>query len=193
VPAVVPAFHFASSLQAAGSLLCAYAVVRLAGRAARAVKRRPSPALALSLLVVLLARPLALYPVRADLARGRAQAEELGAREDWLQVRAWITAHAGERDVVLADPEPSLFIVGPTGRCVVAVEDVFANPYADQRARERARDRMSTRLRNGDEAGFRELARAFAVQWVITGPHQRVRTGLHPELQAGDLTLWRVP
>ena len=204
-PAVVPEFHFMFLLHGAESALFGWGLCRAGAALAHFLGRRATTAPALALLGVLLLRPLGAYPARDDLGGARSHALrllhvhrldrlDLFGRDSWQVIREHLQANARPRDVVLANAKNSLFIVGPTGRCVVAVADALANPYADQAKRKRAQGRMMAQLREGDGPGFRALATPLGVRWVLTDATEPVQpsAGLVLEAQAGEQTLWRV-
>jgi hypothetical protein len=89
------------------------------------------------------------------------------ARVDWHRAVAWIEASTADTDIFLCDDRLALFVVGPSGRKVVAVGRNFSNPYLNWRIRDQRRKRMLGFIRAHDAERFVDYASRFEVSYVV--------------------------
>jgi hypothetical protein len=79
----------------------------------------------------------------------------------------WALARTRSDDVFLADNTYGFFAVSPSGRKVVSIFDVYANPYVAFGPREQQRKALYDALNAKDIARFIDLARNAGVTYVI--------------------------
>lgn len=208
LPTLVPAFHFFFYGTAAASLMFGHGLHVLGLWAARPfmrlvdprhrLARLLEPAVVAVCLLVLAGYALPSYPQRFDFTTARQRAQELGLRQSWQQARHWIRSHTRAGDVFLCVDEPALFVVGPAGRKVVALEDVFSNPYVEWEGRAEAREGMFADLRAGQFSRFLSTASAQGVTYVLVTRVERPwlrgvpPTVLEEEWAAGGLEIHRI-
>ena len=108
------------------------------------------------------------YRSRGYLQSARQAALAEAGRPHLHETFAWLRANASPDDVFLASPDTALRVIGPAGRKVVLVGEVFSNPYVDWSARARSTRAMWRALLEGDLRTFRALARAFHVTYLIS-------------------------
>ncbi len=173
--ALVPSFHFVFYLKALESLLVGVGVVALCRPVSRFVHTyasRIGPVAIEGTLVFLVAVGLFAckypsYARRTDFVLDRAKAIVVSARNDRIAAIDWIETHTDPKAIFLSPAPLALFVVGPSGRKVVAVEPYFSNPYVNWLERDRASRGLFELLRRHDEAGFRGLAQRFDVGHVV--------------------------
>jgi hypothetical protein len=179
LPPLLPSWHFYFYLQAFGAVLFGLGAVFAAGGLATLLGKlsalRAVAATALErwtfvgALVALNASVLVTfgdYRKRTDIAPNRAEAKRFASQPTTVLYR-WILNETRPNDVFLADTGVSFYAVQAAGRKVVALQDLFANPYVDAKKRERDAASMFRNLREGRAKRFLQKARRYRVKFVI--------------------------
>ena len=207
---VVPGYHFLFYWRALGAVLGGIGAFSLARQAARFAERLVARlhddarveglAAVFSILALVGAMPFlySRFVSRYDFtAASPGPARRNGAHPD-SQAYEWIRKESPIDSVFLSSDHVSLYVVGPTGRKVVAVDSSFSNPYVDVKPRIRARKAMWEALRVGDTWAFCRATQPFRVTHVISGDQDpdewaaRIPPFLEREFTAGSMTIWRV-
>ena len=200
---LVAPHHFWLYMKAAGALGWGHAVASLL-RAARAYVAPAawtqgwSTAVLATFAFVASLLGLPTLAARDDFARSGGEARRESAKAWRDSIRTFLRAHAAATDVVLADPDDALMVVGPTGRKTVAVLANFANPYVAAAPREEAARAMIAALEAEDDTTFLALAVRYRVTWVLhrrtgrVGLDRRALPFLVRELREGPFILYRV-
>jgi hypothetical protein len=149
----VSTFHFWIYVTAALSILTGVAVASLARR----------PALVIFVTAAAIAASAPTY--WRISAEGRAAA--LGIDPNYAEAARLLRSLTPADRLVLAEPYPALFIVGPSGRKTVAMDVYFSNPYVELAPRQQTRDRMFAAMRAADSRTFTMLADKNAVSVVL--------------------------
>jgi hypothetical protein len=206
VPRVLPAFHFLFYAEAILALLAGYGLWRIVDGSA-AVVGRLAPSMpgalvtraALVAIVLVSVKPaLDRRRAREDFDESRQRALQYQSREGDRLIRQWIRARTPPNTMFLASDGVSLYVVGPAGGKVVALENVFANPYVNMAVREQDRYGMEERLLENDLAGYCARAARYKVEYMITdekrGDLTVPRETFLKELYAADgIRVWRTP
>lgn len=200
---LVAPHHFWLYVKMAGAIGWGYAAASLL-RVARPYLRlsawssgRATAALTVFALVVSVLE-LPTLAAREDFARARREARRASAQEWRDAIWTFLREHASPTDVVLADPDDALMVVGPAGRKTVAVLANFASPYVAAVPREEAARAMLAALDAEDGAAFLTLAARYRVGWVLHrksgrfGLDRRALPFLARELREGPFVLYRV-
>jgi hypothetical protein len=172
LPRALPGHHFVFYLKALESVFfgvgvaaaCGFVADRLAGRFR---VRLPTDALVAGVVLALVVLQYPSYRERPDFTVSRLKAERFVKRSDRLAAYDWIAENTPPESVFLCKDDLSLYVVGPAGRKVVAVDRFFSNPYLDWDYRNRRRNRMLHCLAEGDEPCFREIASQHEVAYVL--------------------------
>jgi len=181
VPSVVPSYHWFLYLSAA---MCVWfgigvaALVRDLARVRLPVSTTPIVAVAVALLMVAAAAPQ--WRHRDERTKTRDTSLALGVMFDQFAVSRWIERSTAEDAVVLYDlPEEQALLVGALdGRRTVVVGAFFSNPFVDWKRRTNDAASMLASLSACRLTDFRELARAYGVDEVVTatgGPLVQLR------------------
>jgi hypothetical protein len=179
LPPLLPSWHFYFYLQAllaalfgVGAAFAAGGFARLLAKLPRLRGVRPSVlerwsfvGALVALLVLVLVR-FGDYRKRADIGPNRAEAERFASLPTTALYR-WILNETRPNDVFLADSGIGFYAVQAAGRKVVALQDLFANPYVDAKRRERDAESMFRDLRKGRVERFLRKGRRYAVRFVI--------------------------
>ena len=186
IPGIVPGWHFLFYLMALEALLFGCGLVFLAHLLVGAIgqlsyrpkhwlersvsRRRTAEHLVAGLLLLV---PVAgAYP---DFGSQRwmpvyqeARAQRKGQVQDDAAIFSWIAAQAPTNSVFLASDDIGLHAVGPSGRKVVAVGEVWSNPYVDWLQRKSDRDAMFADLvAHYNRSAFLRLASDYRLGYVI--------------------------
>lgn len=190
LPPFLPSWHFFFYLQALQSVLFGVGVAALVGRLLdgrfkvllTALTARPSErqwqylALAAALLSSFVLIKYSRYAERADLVDNRKESLHFAA-DPATQIYDWLLHHTVPSDVVLA-VDPVLFYgVQPAGRKVVALPQLFSNPFIALKPRADDSMRLFADLEAGHDADFRALARKYAVRYVVLAAEKPVTAG----------------
>ena len=84
---------------------------------------------------------------------------------------------ATESAVVLAQDPIQFYGVQPAGRKLVALPQLFSNPFVALKPREDDATRLFADLETGDESDFRTRARKYDVHYVILAAEKPVTAG----------------
>jgi hypothetical protein len=202
---VVAVHHFWLYLKAAGAVgfglavatLLERALPRLPGAWPAALRHHASLVLALAAAVAA-AAALPSLAAREDFRRARLESlRESGKTWREALVR-FLRDHARPDEVLLADPDDALMVVGPSGRKTVCVLANFANPYVAWEPRAAATAAMFGALQRADGPGFLALASRYRVGFVLhrkSGPFGLDRHAmpfLAREAREGPFILYRV-
>ena len=198
LPPLVPAYHFEFQVRAWGWMLIGVGAWALVSTALPD-RVGSHGLLAVTLCSVLcLGTAAALYPFylrRPAFTQTAAVARDLGVSSD-REASRWIAGSTPANAVVLASDEDGLYIVGPAGRRVVAVDAFFSNPYVDLQSRRNAREQMFAALASGDGPAFDVLAHQYGVTHVLArdGVASKLLESdrLQPAFGTSELTLFRV-
>ncbi|HUR19604.1 MAG TPA: hypothetical protein VMZ90_02265 [Vicinamibacterales bacterium] len=207
---VVPDYHFLFYWRALAAVLGGIGAFGLARVAASLVSQVGQRVLNLTALAYLPAAFLTaavagampfVYPgfaSRFDFTSAVSRSLPRSEHQPEVMAADWIRRETPRDAVFLSYDEVSLYVVGPTGRKVLAVGAFFSNPYVDRAVRIDARRVMWDALRAGDEASFCRTARPFAVTHVVLGEDHstewapKMQSFLAPAFSAGHLRIWRV-
>lgn len=180
LPPLLPSWHFYFYLQALGAVLFGLGGAWVVDGLVRLFRRlpplraEPTPALErwtfvgllVALTVVVLVR-FGDYRRRVDIGPNRTEAERFASMPATALYR-WILDQTRPSDVFLADSGIGFYAVQAAGRKVVALQDLFSNPYVDVKKRERDADSMFRDLRKeGRAERFLRRARRYGVRFVI--------------------------
>jgi hypothetical protein len=201
VPSILPAFHFVFYAGAALAVLQGYAIWRIARGLARFLASgRVAHGLMLS----------HLFLAGAVLWCAVVMLPQLRQREDFVDVprrgknyahiagfnstREWIDRTTRPGTVFLAADFVGLSVVGPAGGRVVALENLYANPYVRVDDRERARNDMMKAIQAESRDTFCGLADTYHVEYVIGSTADPVRPPSFLSLVHSDegLNVWAV-
>lgn len=188
VPSIVPGFHFLFYLKALESILFGYGMITISRLiivlisylipfmdrllfARNRLKLWSERAVLSLLILVTLVKAYPSYLSREDFTGLRVLAQQMSQRQD-MKAFTWIREHTQPTDIFLAPDDLGLFLVGPSGRKVVAVDGFFSNPYVDWITRVFDRNLMLEYLKVGDFKEFCTLALKYPVTYVMTYPDQ---------------------
>jgi len=209
LPTFLPSWHFYFYLQALESVLFGAGVaafgtvlVRLACRVR--LSRFSGRRLELGIHVACIA-PLLVYAGlkygeyrgRMDLVDNRRAALD-SAKARTVELYRWISSNTDPMDVFLAEPEASFYAVATAGRKVVAIQDLFSNPYLDVAQRARDAAAMLEQVNVARWAEFLGTARRYQLGYVAlpAGDRERVDeqdvTPLRRVFSATDMRGWDV-
>jgi hypothetical protein len=175
LPSIVPSFHYFLHFTALVSIGFGLAVryaarwIESASAQARrhaAASRIPVPVGVLTLVAAALLWSLPSYFRRADVSLLSAWGAQYAVSVP-RDAYAWLRQHATPADVFLTTDDLALYLVGPAGRKVVAVNRYYSHPYVDWERRDADRHRLFGLLRGPDVAGFDQLAAAYGVTHVL--------------------------
>lgn len=186
LPPLVPDFHYLFYLRALLAICAGHGfvvVVRWLVRTVAPVSARPAPyaardngpngmpsgALALvgyTLVVVIVLLLAPRLTKRFDFGAAVGEAQTRASQLD-VALYTWIRRSTAIDAVFLASDDTGQFVVGPTGRKLVAVGAAFSNPFVNLGARTTARDAMFAALSNGDQAAFCQDAIRYRVTHVV--------------------------
>jgi len=210
LPLFLPSWHFYFYLHALEAVLfgtgiaaAGTAIVR-ATIASRLVSRFSRRTLDIAAHVACIG-PLLLYSgmkydkyrQRTDLVDNRRAALE-SANARTAELYRWILGQTEPDDVFLADPEASFYAVAMAGRKVVAIQDLFSNPYLDVAQRAREGEVMFSHIKAGRWAELLRIAGRYQVKYVAlpVGERDQLANGegtlLHRVFAAVDTRGWDV-
>jgi hypothetical protein len=104
------------------------------------------------------------YANRPDLVANR-ESSLAHARLPEIELHRWLRKATKSSDVILAEPGASFF-VSAAGRKVVALQELFSNPYVNLEPRLRDSTEMFQRLHAGRKAQFLALAEKYRVRYL---------------------------
>jgi hypothetical protein len=210
LPTLLPSWHFYFYLHALESVLFGVGVAALGAFLVRVaidtryVSRFSRNTFELAAHVACIV-PLLLYSGlnwdryrrRMDLVDNRGAALE-SAKARTVELYRWILNNTEPDAVFLADGEASFYAVASAGRKVVAMQDLFSNPYIDvaQRAREAAV--MFEHMRSVRWSEFSRIAGRYQLKYVALPIDERERledgavTALRRVFTAADARGWDV-
>jgi hypothetical protein len=96
-----------------------------------------------------------------------------------LELYHWILSNTHPMDVFLADPEASFYAVGMAGRKVVAIYELFSNPYVDLAPRARDAAAMLDQVKAGRWSEFSSTAHRYQLRYVALPAVERERVDAH--------------
>ncbi|HVR21264.1 MAG TPA: hypothetical protein VMS65_16235 [Polyangiaceae bacterium] len=182
LPPLLPSWHFLFYLQAAISMLFGWGVASLLVLVSRAtddaIRARgvtqatlslSKSVLAVVVLGALVASRWNAYEKRRDIVEYRRESKRF-ANEPILEVHRWALEHARPEEVFLAEPEVSFFTAA-AGRKVVALNEIFSNPYVSVKRRGRDATTMLRALHDGDVRAFSKRAKEYSVKYVVLPAH----------------------
>ena len=181
LPAFIPQYHFLFYVRASLHVLFGFGVVTIAkatvfagetvARRARAEWFKATPwivaALVCAICIGWVLSRWGNYANRTDFVGSPAQAFLKARRIKRDGVVDWLRANTRQGEVVLADFDDGLFLVGPAGRRVVATYGAFSNPYIALAPREAEHRALFLAFRSDDEKSFRRLAGQRGVRHVL--------------------------
>jgi hypothetical protein len=183
LPPLLPSWHFLFYLQAAISILFGWGIASLLVLVSRvtddAVRARgvtqatlslSKSVLAVVVLGGLVASRFNAYPKRRDIVENRRESKRF-SNEPVLQVHRWALERARPEDVFLAEPEVSFFTAA-AGRKVVALNEIFSNPYVSVKRRGRDASTMLRALHDGDVRAFSKRSKEYSVKYVVLSAHE---------------------
>jgi hypothetical protein len=133
-------------------------------------------ALAASLLSVFVLTKYSRYAERVDLVANRKAS--LGyAADPATKTYDWLVRYSIPTDVVLAEGNALFYGVQPAGRKLVALPELFSNPFVALKPRADDSIRLFEELKAGDASDFRELARKYDLHYVILAAGKPVTRG----------------
>jgi hypothetical protein len=193
LPPFLPSWHFYFYLHALESVLFgvgvsafARALFRVAEGSVRcgrfstpAIDRGVSAVVIGALLVVAAAR-YPRYRKRMDLVDNRRDALAFG-KSPLVELYEWTLGHVDPRDVVLADMGTSFHAIMAAGRKVVALHDLFSNPYVDVATRARDAGAMLDQIRGARFAEFLYGATVYQVRYLAFPAKERTGIDAHGE------------
>jgi hypothetical protein len=195
LPPLLPSWHFYFYVQALLAVLFGVGAAFVTSGFARLLaKLRPLRAVrplllerwsfvgALVALNVLVLVRFGDYRKRADIAPNRAEAERFASLPT-TELYGWILNETRPNDVFLADSGISFYAVQAAGRKVVALQDLFANPYVDAKRRERDAASMFRDLRKGRAKSFLRTARRYNMRFLIVDSGFALSSELSPMLE----------
>ena len=190
LPPFLPSWHFFFYLQALQSVLFGVGVAALVGllldgrleALVTVLGERPNErhlqhlALAAALLSAFVLKKHSRYAERADLVDNRKAS--LGyAADPATKTYDWLLRHTVPSDVVLAEGNALFYGVQPAGRKLVALPDLFSNPFVALKPRADDSARLFADLESGHESDFRALARKYEVHFVVLAAEKPVTAG----------------
>jgi hypothetical protein len=189
LPPFMPSWHFFFYLQALQSVLFGVGVAALAGVVegrfkvlGAVLKEGPSErqlqylALAAALLSIFVFTQYSRYAERVDLVDNRKAS--LGyAADPATKTYAWLVRYTVPSDVVLAEGNALFYGVQPAGRKLVALPDLFSNPFVALKPRADDSARLFADLEAGEESDFRALASKYEVHYVVLAAGKPVTHG----------------
>ena len=210
LPTLLPSWHFYFYLHALEAVLFGVgvaalgtAMVRFAVRAGllsglsrRAVELGAHGACIVPLLVYC-GFKYERYCQRVDLVDNRRAALE-SANARTVELHRWILGNTDSSDVFLAEPEASFYAVATAGRKVVAIQDLFSNPYLDVAQRAREAEVMFKELRAARWPEFSRIAARYQVKFVALPVEERESfdegktTAMERVFSAADTRGWDV-
>lgn len=184
IPSIVPGYHFLFYLKALESILFGYGMVTISRFIVVLIKslilfvnrsffiRIPlkpwyEKTVLCLLILVAFVKVYPSYLSREDFTAFRILAQQMSQKQD-MKAFIWIREHTQPTDVFLAPDDLALFLVGASGRKVIAVDGFFSNPYVDWSSRVFDRNLMLNYLKNGDFEGFCMLALKHHVTYMVT-------------------------
>ncbi len=207
---MLPAYHFVFYFHAAEAFLFGYGAVTVCrwlfklvqyGRGLIQRFRLLKPLLhpriqRMALLLLLTVTFVKVYPsykARDDYREFRVVMNE---RPDWQQAYSWIRKNTRPTDVFLAPDYLGRFIVGPSGRKVVAVRAVFSNTYVEWAQRWADHEAMFEYAKQSNEDGFQKLTARYRVTHVIAFDQSKdiddaAPTFLEKTFQRDKLSIYR--
>jgi hypothetical protein len=200
LPPFLPSWHFYFYLHALESVLFGFGIVSLTRIAAGLTRDFPSLvrfsprvrelgayALGAATLIGYAASGYNGYRSRMDLVANRKDAIGF-ARGRTVPLYEWVLRHTEPNDVFLAEEEAAFFAVAAAGRKVVALQDLFSNPYVDIAGRAADGAAMFDRLKDGRWSEFLVYAKRYQVRYVALPTVERDSTD---ERNARNLTALR--
>jgi hypothetical protein len=100
-------------------------------------------------------------------------------RSPLVELYEWTLGHVDPRDVVLADMGTSFHAIMAAGRKVVALYDLFSNPYVDAATRARDAGAMLDPIRGARFAEFRYGATVYQVRYLAYPAKERTEIDAH--------------
>lgn len=213
-PMVVPTFHFMFYLKALQAVFFGYGLSGVSALAVRGIARLAPPSwhggagagrgpilerlVLVGLLLMCFVRAYPTYSGRHEFTGAPETAREVEKNFVVPVAFAWIRAHTGPTDVLLASDKQALFLAVAAGREVVVMNQYFSNPYVDWRSREIARTTMYRYLAIGKHEEFSALARRYGVTFVLASRKQAedIDWGsaalLIKEAEIGDVVIYRL-
>ena len=183
LPPLLPSWHFLFYLQAAISVLfgwgCASLLALISRATDDAIRARgvtqATLLLARSVLAVVVLGALVTsrwgaYQKRWDIVQNRRESKRF-SNEPILQVHRWALERARPEEVFLAEPEVSFFTAA-AGRKVVALNEIFSNPYVSVKRRARDAASMLQALNDGDVRAFSKHSKHYSVKYVVLPAHE---------------------
>ncbi|HEY0467622.1 MAG TPA: hypothetical protein VGC79_25655, partial [Polyangiaceae bacterium] len=143
---------------------------------------RPTPrqwqylARAAALLCAVVFTKYSRYAERADLVDNR-KASLSYAADPATKTYDWLLRHTAPSDVVLAEGTVLFYGVQPAGRKLVALPNLFSNPFVALKPRVDDSTRLFADLEADDESDFRALARKYEVHYVVLAAEKPVTAG----------------
>lgn len=189
LPPLLPSWHFFFYLQALQSVFFGLGVVALASLVesrlaslSHGLTGDPSRrqwqylATAAAILAAFLLTKYRGYAQRADLVANRAQAITFAA-SPVTELYAWLLENTQPSDVVLAEGPANFQGVFPAGRKLVALPDLFSNPFVDVERRAADANALYAKLKAGEAQGFHALAEQYRIQYVVLEANKRATRG----------------
>ncbi len=181
LPQLLPAHHFALSLNALRSMLFGCGAMALAGgllaliracfmRAQKKTRRTAwqEPMAALLALAALFAACGPGYPSWLEFTRPPEERLPFAQiHQDLVRCYDWTMAHCQPDDVFLSEESLALLVLEPAARKTVCPMLFYGSPYADVLKRLNDREAMFDALRAKDETRFHDLAKSRHVSFVL--------------------------
>jgi hypothetical protein len=171
LPSIVPQYHFYFYVIAALYLATAIGVVSIARMIATP---RVHLAFAVAASMMIAAAYYPLYLAGGDFHEFRQMAVDVSADLESSALDARLRDETDPDAVVLAALADPLQRIGPSGRRVVAVPQLFSNPYVSFDQREAAVSQMFAAIVNDDLHGFARLAIQHNVTNVLLRTNERL-------------------